>query len=321
MTDSDRQFYLRVFWVAAAALLAIGFFEVLRPFVESIVWAALLAFLLKPLNDRLTRKLGGRRGVAAMMLTVAGFLFVLAPIGMLAVVFGRQAADLIGRLQALAERYKVSQTSDLLNLPIVHRVLEWLNDFLPVDTTQLQAAAIDATKALLGLFVVTSGSLFASALGTLFNMLMTLFLIFFFLRDWDVMVAATSRLIPLDPRRKESLAGHIAAVPLAVAALLPVPGTAAVWVPAAIVLFAQGRMGAAVFMLLWGGLVVVGMSDSFIRPAFVSGQAEMSTLPVFLGLMGGIGAFGAVGIVLGPVLVAIALALLRFAAEAGIAGR
>ena len=226
-----------------------------------------------------------------------------------------------------------------------------------MDTTQLQAAAIDATKALLGLFVVTSGSLFASALGTLFNMLMTLFLIFFFLRDWDVMVAATSRLIPLDPRRKESLAGHIAAVTrgvalgsmvtaavqgalvgigfllvglpsvvvfgvlAAVAALLPVPGTAAVWVPAAIVLFAQGRMGAAVFMLLWGGLVVVGMSDSFIRPAFVSGQAEMSTLPVFLGLMGGIGAFGAVGIVLGPVLVAIALALLRFAAEAGIAGR
>jgi predicted PurR-regulated permease PerM len=63
------------------------------------------------------------------------------------------------------------------------------------------------------------------------------------------------------------------------------------------------------------------MSDSFIRPAFVSGQAEMSTLPVFLGLMGGIAAFGALGIVVGPVLVAIALALLRFAAEAGIAGR
>ncbi|HWN90868.1 MAG TPA: AI-2E family transporter, partial [Verrucomicrobiae bacterium] len=127
MTDSDRQFYLRVFWVAAAALLALGLFEVLRPFFESIVWAALLAFLLKPVNDRLTRKLGGRRGVAAIALTVAGFLFVLAPIGMLAVVFGRQAADLIGHLQALAERYKVSQTSDLLNLPIVHRLLVWLN--------------------------------------------------------------------------------------------------------------------------------------------------------------------------------------------------
>jgi predicted PurR-regulated permease PerM len=357
MMDSDRQFYLRVFWVAAAALLALGLFEVLRPFFESIVWSVLLAFLLKPVNDRLTRKVGGRRGLAAIVLTVAGFLFVLAPIGMLAVVFGRQAAELIGHLQALAERYKVSQTSDLWNLPIVHRVLGWLNEFLPVDTTQLQAAAIDATKSLLGLFVTTSGSLFASALGTLFSMLMTLFLIFFFLRDWDVMVAATLRLVPLDPRRKESLVAHIAAVTrgvalgsmvtaavqgalvgiafllvglpsvvvfgvlAAVAALLPVPGTAAVWVPAAIVLFAQGRMGAAVFMLLWGGLVVVGMSDSFIRPAFVSGQAEMSTLPVFLGLMGGIGAFGAVGIVVGPVLVAIALALLRFAAEAGIAGR
>src|SRR6267143_2642632 len=77
MTDSDRQFYLRVFWVAAAALLALGLFEVLRPFFESIVWAALLAFLLKPVNDRLTRKLCGRHGVAAIVLTVAGFLFVL----------------------------------------------------------------------------------------------------------------------------------------------------------------------------------------------------------------------------------------------------
>jgi len=357
MTDSDRQFYLRVFWVVAAALLAFGLFEVLRPFVESIVWAVLLAFLLKPVNVRLTRTLGGRRGFAAIILTMAGFLFVLVPAGILAVVFGRQAAELIGRLQALAERYKVSQTSDLWNLPVVHRLLEWLNEFLPVDTSQLQGAAIDAVKALLALFLATSGSLFASALGTVFSMLMTLFLVFFFLRDGDAMGAAALRLVPLDPRRKESLVQHIAAVTRgvalgsmvtaavqgalvgvafllvglpsvvvfgvlgAVAALLPVPGTAAVWVPAAIVLFAQGRMGAAVFMLLWGGLVVVGMSDSFIRPAFVSGQAEMSTLPVFLGLMGGIAAFGALGIVVGPVLVAIALALLRFAAEAGIAGR
>src|SRR5260370_1415365 len=143
------------------------------------------------------------------------------------------------------------------------------------------AAALLATEALLGLFFTTSGSLFARALGTLFNVLMALFLIFFFLRDWNEMVAATLRLVPLDPRRKASLAEHVAAVPRgvglgsmvtaavqgalvgiafllvglpsvlgfcvlgAVAALLPVPGTAAVCVPTAIVLVTHGRMGTA----------------------------------------------------------------------------
>jgi predicted PurR-regulated permease PerM len=350
MTESDRQFYLRVFWVAASALMAYGLFTVLRPFLESIVWGLLLAFLLKPINERLRRVLGGRRGAAALVLTMAGFLFVLVPTGILAVVFGRQAGDLITRLQALAERYKVAHPSDIFNLPLVLRLMAWLDTILPVDTAQMQTAAIQATKGLLGLLVLASGSLFASALGTVVGILLTLFLLFFFLRDWDVMIDAALRLVPLDARRKDHLAEHIAAVTRgvalgslvtagvqgtligiafllvglpsavvfgalgAVAALLPVPGTSAVWLPASIVLLVQGRTVAGVFMLLWG-VLVVGTADNIIRPLFVSGKAQMSTLPVFLGLLGGIGAFGAMGIVLGPVIVALALALLRFAAE------
>jgi predicted PurR-regulated permease PerM len=57
------------------------------------------------------------------------------------------------------------------------------------------------------------------------------------------------------------------------------------------------------------------MADNVVRPLFISGQAKISTLPVFLGLMGGIGAFGPIGMVLGPVVVALVLALLQFAEE------
>jgi predicted PurR-regulated permease PerM len=98
------------------------------------------------------------------------------------------------------------------------------------------------------------------------------------------------------------------------AALVPFFGTALVWVPAAGVLAFQGRWGAAIFVVAWGVVAVSG-ADNLIRPLFISGRAQISTLPVFLGLAGGIGAFGPIGMVLGPVIVALALALLRFAGE------
>jgi predicted PurR-regulated permease PerM len=101
----------------------------------------------------------------------------------------------------------------------------------------------------------------------------------------------------------------------AVASLVPLVGLALVWVPAVVVLFAQGRPGAAIFLLLWS-VLFVGLVDNFLRPIFVSGRANISTLPIFLGLLGGLSAFGAIGMVGGPVLVALVIALFRFAEEA-----
>jgi predicted PurR-regulated permease PerM len=81
------------------------------------------------------------------------------------------------------------------------------------------------------------------------------------------------------------------------------------------VLFLQGRWVAALFLIAWS-VVVVSSADNVIRPLFISGRAQISTLPVFLGLIGGLSAFGAIGLVVGPVLVALTLTLLRFADEA-----
>jgi len=87
-----------------------------------------------------------------------------------------------------------------------------------------------------------------------------------------------------------------------------------VWVPAAITLAVDGRLGAAAFLVFWG-MVVVSLVDNIVRPLVVTGRAQISTLPVLLGLMGGLAAFGTIGIVLGPVVIALGLALLRFAEE------
>jgi len=95
---------------------------------------------------------------------------------------------------------------------------------------------------------------------------------------------------------------------------VPMVGTALVWIPAVVVLLFQERMWASVFLLLWS-LALVGTIDNVLKPLVVSGRAQISTLPVFLGLMGGLSAFGAIGMVLGPVIVALVIALVSFAEE------
>jgi predicted PurR-regulated permease PerM len=99
----------------------------------------------------------------------------------------------------------------------------------------------------------------------------------------------------------------------ALLALVPLAGTPVVWVPAVLVLALQQRWYAAVFLLVWGGLVAT--LDNFLRPMLVSGRAEVGTLTVFIGVLGGVAAFGPIGVILGPLVLALVIALIRFALD------
>ncbi len=349
-TAEDGRFYARVFGLAAAALLALLLLNIFKPFFESILWAGLLAFLLAPVDAFLARKLGGRPALSALLLTVAGALFVLIPAVMTAVVFAGQATVLVGRLQELADRYRITHATDVFQVPAFDQLFTWIGKFVPVPPEQIQAWALAGGKALLALLVASSGAFFAGVLGVVVEVGLTLFLLFFFLRDGREMVTRALVLVPMTAERKADLVDHLAAVIRAVAlgtlftavvqgtlvgmsfaftglpspvvfgvlamlaALVPLVGSSLVWVPAAFVLIAHNRVGAAVFLAFWG-LVVVSVVDNIVRPLVVSGRAQISTLPVLLGLVGGLATFGAIGFILGPVVIALALALFRFAEE------
>jgi predicted PurR-regulated permease PerM len=81
-----------------------------------------------------------------------------------------------------------------------------------------------------------------------------------------------------------------------------------------LLLGAQDRWVAAIFMLVWGALLV-SIIDNFLKPLLISGRAEVSTLTVFIGVLGGVSAFGAIGLFMGPVVLALAVALIQFALE------
>jgi predicted PurR-regulated permease PerM len=343
-------FYQRLFALVTAGVLSILLLRIVQPFVGAILWSLLLAVLLHPVQVALTRGLGGRAALAALLLTLAGVVLILAPAAGLTVVFARQARDLVAMFQEMADRYHVTRPSDIFGVPVLARAVEWVEAMTPVTAEQIRTWVLEGGKTLLAVLVGASGSFFAGALGALVSVILTLFLLFFFLRDGIDMARRLLVLVPLSPERKAALADHLSAVTravafgailtalvqgalvgiafailrlpspvvfgvlAAVAALLPLVGTALIWLPAAGILVVQGRLGAALFLAIWG-VAVVSSVDNFLRPLVISGRAQISTLPVFLGLLGGIGAFGPIGLVLGPVVVALALALLRFAEE------
>ena len=349
MQQPDR-FSTRVFGLAVVAVLAYLLFAIFRPFFAPIYWAFLLAFMLFPLNRRLRRALRGRGGLAAALMTIGVALGIATPAALGMVAFARQAIELGQGVSRLGQRYQISGVGDLLRLPVIGGGIQWLQDHSSIDGARVQAWAVQGAQAAVQFLLSHSRDVLFGALGLFGNVTLTLFVLFFFFRDGDAMAARARSLIPLDPKRKARLFQHleevtravvfgtvltalaqgallgvgfwITGVPspvvfgvlAAVASFIPFVGTALVWVPAALYLMAQGVAWKTIFLVAWS-VVVVGSADNVLRPMLVSGKARMGTLTVFFGVLGGLAAFGFIGLFLGPVILALVLTLIEFAEE------
>jgi predicted PurR-regulated permease PerM len=346
---SDRTFYARTFAVVAAALIAYLLFLVLSPLAQPIAWALFIAFLLHPLHRWLTRKLRGRSAASAALLTALTVIVLLGPLGALGATFAAQLTELARRAQDFAVEHRPANFAELAEVPVVGPALAWVQETTGVTFAQIQAWAVEAAQAILKALAGLGRAAFLGALGTVIGFALMMFILFFAIRDSEGMFRALRALVPLEEREKSRLFDHLASVTLALvygtgvtaivqgtlialgfavvglpsplvfgvlaalAALVPLAGTPVVWVPAVIVLGMQGRWTAALVLLLWGGFVTT--IDNFLRPWLVSGRAEIGALTVFIGVLGGVAAFGPIGLILGPLVLALALALIRFSLE------
>lgn len=345
--DEDR-FYVRAFSLVFAGLLLYLLWLIFRPFLTPILWAVLLAFILAPVNRALRRRLKDRKGPAAGLMTLLVLVAVVAPATFVGSLFVRQAGDLLGRVSALANQYRIEKAQDVFRIPALDRLVHWVEARTPVSTAEIQKYVIGASRSALEFALANTKDLVLGVLSLLGSLILMLFIVYFFFRDGDEMARELLASIPTPAVRKRKLVEYVSEVTRAVvygslltavvqgalvgiafavcglpspvvfgviaaiASLLPVGGTALVWGPGAIVLAAQGRWGWAVGLAVWGA-AIVGTVDNLLRPALISGRARISTLPVFFGVLGGVAAFGPIGLFLGPVVIALALALLRFA--------
>jgi predicted PurR-regulated permease PerM len=348
MSDEQQGQALRRWFTAGAVVIVLwAIWLVLRPLRMPIAWAAILAFLLYPLQLSLTRRLRESRTVAAALLTALTPIAIFAPLTLLGIAFAQQVSALSGMLQSHPDLLDFSTWVDPLTHPRFARLAEWLSARLNIATSDLGTHLASGFETWATSLAKSSGQLFLGTAGVLLRFFLMLFILFFMLRDGSLWFSRVAGLLPLADARRDALftrlgkvlravvygcgltaivQGTLVAIGFTIAglsgpvvfgvlatvlALLPFGGAAIVWIPAVLYLFATGSVGMGIFLLAWGGLVSI--SDNFIRPMIISRYTPVPTLLVFLGVVGGVGAFGPLGFIIGPVILVLATELLRYA--------
>ena len=334
----------RIVLLAFLAIALVACYVLIKPFLQPIILAILIGILAMPVHDRIVNLLRGRQNLGAIITCLLLWLIVLIPslILMIAVVKQGIGYSLIVREWATPDN--IQQT---LSQPWVLEVREKLEQVLPdgaLDPESIRDQALAAAGQMGKQFAGVSTTVVGSITGLMVNSMLLLFVLFFVLRDHDRMIEFMRRALPLSRSQEDILFEEVKEVSksallgslltaitqgivggfglwmagfpgvfwgavMAFTSLVPFVGTALIWVPAAAYLAITGEMGWALFMVLWG-VVVVGSIDNFLRPLFMQG-ASMSTVMVFFSLIGGLQVFGLIGLIYGPLIFSIALVLFR----------
>ena len=341
-------FYTRVFQLVTAAILGYALWRILEPLRGMLGWAAVLAFILYPLHERLTRRLKGRKALSAGILTALTPFFVFVPLSVLGVVFAGQVARMVEYLRSHSLLSYEDVVTRLAQLPLVGPWVDYVRENASVSVSDVQGWMSEGVQTVLKSAAAMGGNVAIGVFGTLVGFFMMLFMLFFFLQDGRVIIEHVVRLIPVERTRRAQLMKYLGDVTRAVvfgsaatalaqgifvgvgfalvklpspvvfgvlatiAAFLPA-GSAIVLVPAIGYLGFSGRWGAAIFLVLWTAALWV--LENVLRPLLTAHHAQVSTLAIFIGAIGGAAAFGILGLIIGPVLLSFVVALIRFAQE------
>ncbi len=340
----DRKVFFSLVYFGAVVAILYLMLRLLSPFLSSIAWAAVIALAAFPLHRRYLRLFRGRRTAASVFSTTTVVLVVVIPLTVMAVLFAGQAVNVYDLAQKAAATGHLPGKDEFLSNPLVAKILEKVQPY--VAEVDLKPLVLSAMNGLSALAVGASKALLINTLAFIVKFFVMVALVFFFFRDGETMVARFWEMVPLKEEDKiilgstvdrvvsavlygivltcivQGILGGIgfalAGVPSAVffgavmivCAFIPLIGTALVWIPAALYLFATGHAGGGLFLVFWG-VAVVSSIDNFIRPFFISGRAKIPLLVILLGVLGGLATMGFLGVIVGPLLFAVSLELAR----------
>lgn len=337
---TPRALINRIAGLAALALLALGTFVVLRPFIAAGLFAAVFAMATWPAYAAVRRALRGSDTAAATLLTLAVVVLVLLPFAWLAENAVEQVPRWVGVVRGWIVDGLPSPPAWVARIPLAGAALEEYWRALAADPGALRELGKRLIEIVRGP-LISAGAIVGEGI---LQLALATFIGFFFYRDGEAIVrslrAGVVRLAgPLADELIATVQGTVRGVVLgivgtaaaqgALAAIgfliagVPAPlllggltalvslipgGPVLVWLGATFWLLAQELFGWAVFMLLWGAGLVSSI-DNVVRPLLISRGASLSFGLVFVGVVGGILAFGFVGVFIGPALLALACRL------------
>jgi predicted PurR-regulated permease PerM len=338
-------------WLLLAGLAAILYFcfRIIQPFLMPIFLALILAALLEPIYEVLASRFKGKHSLAALVVCIGLTVVILVPVVLLSISLANEANDAYQLLKNPETLKRIESWLDLDTNPLVRRITALLPSSFRLENLQL-GARLSAQAQQIGVAALgMAGSFATGVFGFLVDYFTMTIVLFFILRDSDYFATSVRRISPLSTEQEKLLVGRFRSVaraavlgnlatalaqgalsgvifvslglpsPIlwgaltALLSLVPLVGTALVWVPWTIYLFSTGAtVKAIVFLILQ--VIVVGGIDNILRPWFIRGGVNMHTLIVFFSILGGISYFGLLGMFFGPLIFAIAITLLEFAA-------
>jgi predicted PurR-regulated permease PerM len=326
----------------ALAVLAVGCILVLRPFWSSVMWAVILCFSTWPMYMWLDRVCQGRRNLAAALATLLVALVFVLPFAVVGPSMAEDVTDVAGKIIRILQQGPPPP-------PDWVRAIPWIGDPIANYWAEQMASGVDllteikpVVNELRSRLLVLAGAVGEGMLLLILSLVIT----FFLYRDGKTLAVRMSttverfaggraqQLIQVAGDTTRGVVYGIIGTALAQAALAAIGfyiagieaalflglvvffmsmipfGTPFVWVPAGIWLLTEGHTWQGIFLLAWG-ILVISWIDNILKPYFISREGRLPFVLVFLGVLGGVVAFGFIGVFLGPVLLAIGFSLAK----------
>jgi predicted PurR-regulated permease PerM len=338
-STSDR--LTTVLSYGALLLLIYLVFRIVEPFLVPLAWSVVLAVFFYPAHERIMRRLRPNR--AALVSTLGVTLLLIAPALVVLVYTAREAIDATAQLQsALMDPQKA--------LP--SHAVAWIRHQLPHawQSADFSEPLRQGAERIASFLASRLGGLVKNLFTFFVDLFIVIFALFFMFRDGDEIVRGASHLMPFDESIQndmlqesrdlifasvavalviavlQGVLGGLAfavggissplfwAVLIAFFSIVPVVGSALIWVPAALYLAFSGHWGRAIVVVaICGG--VAGLADNIVRPLLLRNRTRLNELLLFLGVLGGLQVFGLLGLVIGPMVVAAAMGVFRVYVE------
>jgi predicted PurR-regulated permease PerM len=338
MPDYKRQvrWWVLVFVMAVSLYLC---WLMVQPFIGVLAWAAVLVIVFYPVHRRLVQRTK-RPALSALLSCVLVILIILVPVALLTVAVLNELSGAAQNLEAL-----IVYVFDP-NSPITGGALRWVGNYVDIEQIRSGQYLAQQLKGVSGQIAGRTLGIIGGVVGVVVQMFFVVFTMYYLFRDGDRIFDAVRDSLPVEREQAVSimerardvigasvygvlviaviqgtlggLAFWALRVPSALVwgvvmtflSMIPMLGAFLVWVPAAIYLAATGHYVKALLMVLWGTLVI-GMIDNFLRPQLVGSRTKLHELLIFFSVLGGLQVFGVLGIVMGPVVLAVTMTLIE----------
>ncbi|MBA2848475.1 AI-2E family transporter [Thermosulfuriphilus ammonigenes] len=330
-------------FAVAVLLLGAGLF---LPFFKAIAWAVILALFFYPLNMRLRQRLKGHRGVAAFLMCLLLIFFIIVPVFAFLAALTNEVIRIYSEIHTSLGENGLQILPHLQKHPLFQRLGEGVLKTLQAREAAIKESLVDVVRQFGDFFIRQGTVIFKNVAGLVIQGAFMMVALYYLFRDGDDLLYALKSFVPLPPGDVEIIATKINQVLTAtlygsvltamvqgslgifilwilgfsapllwglimtISAFVPLFGTALVWGPATVYLLIKGLYLKALVLFLFGGLVI-SQIDSILRPLFIAGRTDIHNLFLFFSILGGLNLFGFVGVLLGPIIIALCISILE----------